>query len=56
MMISRGNFIVIHELREKGYSIRKIAKILKLDRKTVTRRLNQIDYQPQTRTTKKKQY
>ena len=53
MMISRGNFTVIHELRDKGYSIRKIARILKLDRKTVTRRLKQIDYQSQTRTTKK---
>ncbi len=44
-MISKGDYIVIHELYEKGYSIRKIAKMLKIDRKTITRRLKQNNYQ-----------
>lgn len=52
-MISRGDFVVIHELYAKGYSIRKIAKMLKIDRKTVTRRLKQADYKEQIRSTKK---
>ena len=45
-MISKGCFIVIHELRAKGYSIRKIAKLTNMDRKTVARRLQQTDYAP----------
>lgn len=43
-MISKGDFIVIHELYAKGYSIRKIAKMVKLDRKTVTRKLKESSY------------
>jgi len=44
-MISKSEFIVIHDLFKKGYSIRKIAKLLKMDRKTVTRRLQNPEYQ-----------
>lgn len=43
-MISRSDFIVIHDLYNKGYSIRKIARELKLDRKTVTRKLREAEY------------
>ncbi|MCE3269050.1 MAG: transposase of ISGsu6, family [Burkholderiales bacterium] len=52
-MISRGDYIVIHELYAKGYSIRKISRTLKIDRKTVTRRLREASYKSQTRTAKK---
>jgi transposase len=38
-MISKKDFIVIHELYNKGYSIRKISKILKLDRRTISKHL-----------------
>lgn len=38
-MISRSDYIVIHDLKAKGYSIRKIAKLLKLSRITVTKKL-----------------
>ncbi len=44
-MISKSEYIVIHDLFAKGYSIRKIAKMLKMDRKTVTRRLRSPEYQ-----------
>lgn len=43
-MISKGDYIVIKDLYAKGKSIREIAKLLKLDRKTVTRRLQQTTY------------
>ncbi len=39
-MISNKEFIVIHELKKQGYSIRSIAKILKLHRNTVTNHLH----------------
>lgn len=45
-MISKGDFLVIHELKSKGYSIRAIARMLKIDRKTVTRKLEQADHTP----------
>lgn len=44
-MISKGDFIVIKDLFKQGYSIRKIARLMKLDRKTVTRRLADESYQ-----------
>jgi transposase len=40
-MISYEEFIVIHTLHKKGYSIRKIAQIVGLDRRTVSKRLNE---------------
>lgn len=43
-MISKGDFIVIHEVKAKGYSNRKIAKMLKIDRKTVARLLKEDKY------------
>ena len=45
-MISKGDFLVIHELKSKGYSVRAIARMLKIDRKTVTRKLVQADHTP----------
>jgi transposase len=38
-MIKKEDFIVIHALKEKGYNISEIAKLTKLDRKTVRKRL-----------------
>lgn len=40
-MISEKDFIVMHELYKKGYSIRQIATLLKMDRKTIAKRLAQ---------------
>lgn len=51
-MISKGEHIVIHELYAKGYSIRAIARILKIDRKTISRRLKETDYTKVERTFK----
>lgn len=53
-MISKGDFIVIHDLHKKGYSNRKIAKLLKIDRRTVAKKLRESSYQaPASRVTKK---
>lgn len=35
---------MIHELKAKGYSIRLIAKLLKIDRRTVSKKLTEADY------------
>ena len=51
-MISEGVFIVIHELYKQGNSIRAIAKLLKMDRKTVRRKLETIVKKPIQRTVK----
>lgn len=48
-MISQEEFIMIHELRKKGYSIREIARISGLDRKTVRKRLKEAELQAVTR-------
>ncbi|MFN7093910.1 MAG: IS21 family transposase [Burkholderiales bacterium] len=40
-MISKEDFIVLHELRNKGYSVRQIAKIMKLNRRTIARHLQE---------------
>lgn len=40
-MISQGEFIMIHELKKQGYSLRQIARISGLDRKTVCSRLKE---------------
>ena len=45
-MISQEEFIMIHELRKKGYSIRAISKITKIDRKTVRKRLKEAELKP----------
>ena len=52
-MISKEDFIVLHELYKKGYSMRKIAKMLKLNRRTVSKRLSEEVLQNSTRTSKK---
>lgn len=38
-MITQGEFIMIHELKKQGHSIRAIARITKIDRKTITKQL-----------------
>jgi transposase len=43
-MISKGDFIVIEDLHSKGYSIRYIAKLLKINRRTVTKKLKETQY------------
>jgi len=48
-VVSKEDFIVIHALQEKGYSISKIAKLMHLDRKTVRKRLNEAELVPSTR-------
>jgi len=45
-VISKEEFIVIHTLKAKGYSIRHIARTLGLDRRTVTKRLKEKELQP----------
>jgi transposase len=40
-VISKEEFTVIHTLKKRGYSIRAIAKIVGLDRRTVTKRLKE---------------
>jgi transposase len=44
-MISKGDFIVIHDLHAKGHSIREIARLLKLSRRTVSNKLKVTGYQ-----------
>jgi len=45
-MIQTEEFIVIHTLKRKGHSIRSIAKITKLDRRTVSKRLKEEEMKP----------
>ncbi len=45
-MISQEDFIVIHSLYEKGSSINAIARLTNLDRKTVRKRLKEIELKP----------
>jgi transposase len=44
-MISKGDFLVIKDLYAKGKSIRQIAKLLKIDRKTVAKKLQEPAHQ-----------
>lgn len=44
-MISKGDFLVIKDLYAKGKSIRQIAKLLKIDRKTVAKKLHDSEHQ-----------
>ncbi|WP_428739719.1 IS21 family transposase [Sulfurimonas sp.] len=45
-MIDKEEFTVIHTLHKRGYSIRAIAKIVGLDRRTVSKRLKEQELQP----------
>lgn len=45
-MISKGDFIVIHDLYAQGHSIREIARLMKMDRRTVSKKLKATEYQP----------
>lgn len=49
-MISKEDFIVVHALYEKGHNISEIAKLTRLDRKTVRKRLKEVILEPSTRT------
>lgn len=50
-MISKEDFIVIHSLYAKGHNISEIARLTKLNRRTVRRRLKQPELQPSIRVT-----
>lgn len=52
-MISQEEFIMIHTLRKQGYSLREIAKISGIDRKTVRKRLKQPELSSIIRNNKK---
>lgn len=52
-MISKEDFIVIHSLFEKGHSISEISRLTKLDRKTVRKRLKEVELLPSTRVVNK---
>ena len=43
-MISKGDYIVIHDLYAQGKSIREIARLLKIDRRTVSKKLQEVEY------------
>ena len=45
-MIDKEEFIVIHTLHKRGYSIRAISKIVGLDRRTISKRLQEKDLKP----------
>ena len=45
-MIQTEEFIVIHTLHKQGHSIRSIAKISKIDRRTVAKRLKEEELKP----------
>jgi transposase len=45
-MINKEDFIVIHTLHKQGHSIRAISKILNINRRTVTKRLQEQTLQP----------
>lgn len=49
-MISKEDFIVIHALYEKGHNVSQIATLTKLDRKTVRKRLKEVNLAKSTRT------
>jgi len=45
-VIDKEEFIVIHTLHKRGYSIRAISKIVGLDRRTISKRLKEKDLKP----------
>lgn len=45
-MITKKDYIVIHTLKHKGYSIRQIFKIVGYNRRTILKRLKQEDLKP----------
>jgi transposase len=48
IMISKGDFIVIKDLHAEGRSIREIARLMKINRRTVSKKLKESEYQPPT--------
>lgn len=51
-MIKKEEYIVIHELNKKGYSLRQIGRMMKLDRRTIKRALTEPEYIKPTRVKK----
>ena len=45
-MIDKEEFTVIHTLHKQGHSVRAISKILNLNRRTVSKRLQEQELQP----------
>ena len=45
-MITQEEFIVIHTLRTQGHSIRSIARITGIDRRTISKRLKEEEMKP----------
>ena len=45
-MIDKEEFTVIHTLHKRGYSIRAISKIVGLDRRTISKRLKELQLKP----------
>lgn len=45
-MIQTEEFIVIHTLHKQGHSVRSISRITKIDRRTISKRLNEAEMQP----------
>lgn len=45
-MISKEDFIVVHALYDKGCNITDISKLTKLDRKTIRKRLKEVNLLP----------
>lgn len=52
IMINDREFLMIHELYKRGHSVRSIAKLLNIDRKTVAKRLKEVALLPTTRNNK----
>ena len=50
-MISKEEFVVIHTLYEYGISIRRIAYMLGINRRTVSKRLKEKDLEPYSKRT-----
>ena len=45
-MISKGDFIVIQDLHAKGHSVKEIARLMNINRWTVSKKLKESEYQP----------
>jgi transposase len=52
IVVSNEEFFMIHELYKRGNSIRNIAKILNIDRRTIAKRLKEVALLPVTRNNK----
>ncbi|SFP41623.1 helix-turn-helix domain-containing protein [Hydrogenimonas thermophila] len=48
-MITYEEFVMIHTLHKQGYSIRAIARMTGLDRRTISKRLKEKELMPRKR-------